>query len=128
MKIFITSTGNSLKSKVDPKFGRCDYFIIYDTETKEFEAKENPYKAGQSSVGISLAQTVIKTGSTVAISTNFGPNAHRVLKEGDIKMYKADEDMTIEEAIKNYLNGKLKEVMSATSHEQADKIFPHHNE
>jgi predicted Fe-Mo cluster-binding NifX family protein len=128
MKIFITSTGNSLKDKVDPKFGRCDYYIIYDTVTKGFESKENPYKTGQTSVGISLAQTVIKSGSAIAISTNFGPNAHRVLKESDIKMFKASESMSVEEAIKNYIEGKLKEVISATSHEQADKIFPHHHE
>ncbi len=127
MKIFLTSTGKTLKDKIDPKFGRCDYVIIYDTETKEFTAKENPYKMGQSSVGISLAQMVVNSGAKIAISTNFGPNAYRVLKEGEIKMYKAEPDTIIEKAIEHYLKGELKEVVSATSHEQAEKIFPHHH-
>ena len=32
MKIAITSTGNSLESNIDQRFGRCAYFVIYNTE------------------------------------------------------------------------------------------------
>ena len=31
MKVAITSTGDNLESKLDQRFGRCGYFIIYDT-------------------------------------------------------------------------------------------------
>ncbi len=127
MKIFITSMGDKLDSKVDPKFGRCDYLIIYDTETKDFEAKENPYKTGQSSVGISVAQMAINNGCPVAISGNFGPNAFRVLSEGEVKTYKAKDGMTIKEAIDAFLKGELEPVKSPVSHEQAEKIYPHHH-
>ncbi len=33
MKIAITSEGNSLNSLIDPRFGRCAFFAIYDTDT-----------------------------------------------------------------------------------------------
>jgi predicted Fe-Mo cluster-binding NifX family protein len=31
MKVAITSTGNSPESTLDSRFGRCSYFVIYDT-------------------------------------------------------------------------------------------------
>jgi len=127
MKIFITSTGENLESMVDPKFGRCDYYIIYDTETKNFEAKGNPYKNGQSSVGISVAQLAINNNCPVAISGNYGPNAFQVLSEGKVKTYKAKDDMTIKEAVEACLKGELEEIKKPVSHEEAEKIFPRHH-
>ena len=37
MKIAITSTGDSLNSNIDPRFGRCAFFAIHDTDTKTTE-------------------------------------------------------------------------------------------
>ena len=34
MKIAITSTGDSQDSKLDERFGRCSFFVVYDTESK----------------------------------------------------------------------------------------------
>ena len=42
MKICVTSTGPSLDAPVDPRFGRCQYFMIVDSETMEYEAMQNP--------------------------------------------------------------------------------------
>lgn len=42
MRVAITSTGNNLQSTIDPRFGRCAYFVIYDTETKATEFIPNP--------------------------------------------------------------------------------------
>ncbi len=41
MKIAISATAPSLDADVDPRFGRCSYFIIIDPETMGFEALEN---------------------------------------------------------------------------------------
>lgn len=38
MKIAVSSTGKDLNSQIDPRFGRCQYFIFIDPETMEFEA------------------------------------------------------------------------------------------
>ena len=42
MKICITSQGDTLDSPVDPRFGRCQYFSIVETETMEHESIRNP--------------------------------------------------------------------------------------
>jgi predicted Fe-Mo cluster-binding NifX family protein len=44
MIVAITSTGNLPDSKIDQRFGRCEYFVIYNTETKGMEIIPNPYK------------------------------------------------------------------------------------
>jgi len=42
MKLCVTSSGQSLEDAVDPRFGRCQYFIIIDTESMKFDALQNP--------------------------------------------------------------------------------------
>ena len=41
MKICVTATANSLDAQIDPRFGRCAYLIIVDSETMQFEAIPN---------------------------------------------------------------------------------------
>ena len=40
MKIGISSDGENLDSFLDLRFGRCRYFVIYDTENNEVRAVE----------------------------------------------------------------------------------------
>lgn len=41
MKIAVSSTGPELSDLVDPRFGRCRYYIIADTETPDYDAVVN---------------------------------------------------------------------------------------
>jgi predicted Fe-Mo cluster-binding NifX family protein len=41
MKICVSATANSLDAPLDPRFGRCQYFLIVDSETMQFEAISN---------------------------------------------------------------------------------------
>ncbi len=122
MKIFITSKGNSMDSMVDPRFGRAEYYIIYDTDTGEIISRENPHKQGRMAVGISFAQIAIEAGVNAAISGNFGPNAFEVLRAAGIKMYRARDDQTVEEAVNALLKGELEEFKEATPREIAEKL------
>jgi len=59
MKIAVTSTGKTLDSQVDPRFGRAACFIIVDTETMDFNVIENENIAAAGGAGISSAKVVI---------------------------------------------------------------------
>jgi predicted Fe-Mo cluster-binding NifX family protein len=41
MKIAVSSTGPELQDLVDPRFGRCRYYIFYDESTGLHESREN---------------------------------------------------------------------------------------
>ncbi len=41
MKVAVTSSGKTLDSPVDPRFGRAAYFLIVDTDSLEFEVVDN---------------------------------------------------------------------------------------
>jgi predicted Fe-Mo cluster-binding NifX family protein len=38
MKIAVSAIGDNLDAQLDPRFGRCLYFIFVDTESMEFDA------------------------------------------------------------------------------------------
>jgi len=122
MKIFITAKGNAIDSMIDPRFGRAEYYIMYEAETGKVIGGKNPHKEGSIAVGISFAQIAIENGAEAAISGNFGPNAFEVLKAAGIKMYRAKEGQTVKEAVKSLLSGELEEFREATPREVAQRL------
>jgi predicted Fe-Mo cluster-binding NifX family protein len=106
MKVVITSTGNSLESKLDKRFGRCSYFVIYNTETQGMEFLPNPNKdaeegAGNASVNLLASQNINKI-----ISGEFGMKIKPSLDSLGIQMIMIKKyDMTIHEIL-NLLNNK----------------------
>ena len=45
MKIAVSAKGGSLSAQMDERFGRCEYFIIVDSETMRFNAVFNASSA-----------------------------------------------------------------------------------
>jgi len=86
MKIAISATGPTLDAEVDSRFGRCQYFIIADTETEEFEALDNSSATAAGGAGISAAQMIVGKGVEAVLTGNCGPNAHQVLSPAGIKV------------------------------------------
>ena len=60
MRQAISATGLSLDAQVGPRFGRCQYSILLDPETIEFEAVENTSIAAAGGAGIATAQVIAK--------------------------------------------------------------------
>ena len=72
MIICITSEGDNLDSKIDQRFGRCQYFIFIDTDNSEFEAVQNQNLNGMGGVGVHAE----RGGSALE---EVGPEQHQIL-------------------------------------------------
>jgi predicted Fe-Mo cluster-binding NifX family protein len=111
MKICITSEGKTLDSRVDPRFGRCQYFIIVETDTLEFEAIQNPNIEAMGGAGIQSAQLVASKKVCAVLTGNVGPNAFQTLSTAGIDIYTGVSG-SIKEAIEAYKSGKLNKTES----------------
>jgi predicted Fe-Mo cluster-binding NifX family protein len=86
MKVCITSTGNTLESKLDERFGRCAYFVIYDTESKATEFIPNPHKDLESGAGPAAVQLVASRGVSKIVAGEFGMKIKSLLDSLKIQM------------------------------------------
>ena len=105
MKIAISSMGTDLNAQVDPRFGRCQYFIITDPDTMEFEALANQNATSGGGAGIATAQFVAGKGAGTVLTGNCGPNAFNVLEAAGIKVMTGVSG-TVHDAVEGYKSGK----------------------
>lgn len=113
MKIVVTSLGETVDSSVDQRFGRAQYFILYDTETEEWSAHDNKQnlEAAQGA-GIQAGQKVVELGAKAVITGHCGPKAFATLTAGEIDIYQ-EATGTVKEAIDAFQKGKLNKAEKA---------------
>ena len=110
MKIAFTSKGKTLQSEVDARFGRCPFFVIYDTETEEIEIINNQDSDKEAhGAGPKTAQRLSEHSCNVLITGNGpGGNAATVLAKMNIEIFIGAADKKIEDALSAYKNNELK--------------------
>ncbi len=106
MKICITSSEKSIDSPVDPRFGRCKYFIIANAETMDFEAIENPNIESQGGAGIKAGQLVSAKNVEALLTGSVGNNAAETLNSAGIRVFTGISG-TVRDAIEDFNAGKL---------------------
>ena len=107
MKVCVTSQGDSLDSIVDPRFGRCQYFIIVDTESEDFEAVKNSNMDSMGGAGIQSGQLISDKKVKVVLTGNVGPNAFSTLAAADVQVITGVSGK-VNEAIQKYKKGEFK--------------------
>lgn len=110
MLICITSDGKELESTVAKRFGHTNYFLIFNTETKDFEAIENNNE-GHNHENL---QVFLDKGVKAFIVGNIGPYAFEMLKSGGSKIYLARKKK-VSEAVELFSKGELKELNEPTA-------------
>lgn len=106
MKIAVTTQGPNLDDKVDPRFGRCAYFLVVDTETMTAEAVENANVNAGGGAGIQSAQLIADRGVSHVLTGNCGPNAYRTLEAAEIKIIVGVSGIA-REAVEKFKSGDL---------------------
>lgn len=113
MKIAVSSCGIFLDSPIDPRFGRCDYFLIVDTIDMSFEVFDNDGEGLTQGAGIQSAQFVVSKRAEVVITGNIGPNAIRALSAVGVEVVLCQTE-SIKDAIGKYQKGLLNSVNGAS--------------
>jgi len=106
VRIAIASTGKTLESEVDQRFGRAAYFVIVDTETMNFSTFANDRVAAEAEAGVGAARAVAGAGVRGVLTGNCGPNAERILRAAGVRLYSPVAG-TVLEAIELFQSGRL---------------------
>jgi predicted Fe-Mo cluster-binding NifX family protein len=107
MKVAVSSSGTTLDSQIDPRFGRCAYFIIVNTDDMSFETFDNEAIALGGGAGIQSSQFVVSKGAEAVITGNVGPNAVHTLSAARVKIF-TGQSGSVREAVERYRKGDIK--------------------
>jgi predicted Fe-Mo cluster-binding NifX family protein len=106
MKICVTATAANLEAQIDPRFGRCSYFVIVNSETMRFEAIPNMAAGVSGGAGIQAAQTIANKDVKLLITGNVGPKAFQALSAAGIEVITGAFG-TVREAVEKLKKGEL---------------------
>lgn len=113
MKIAISSSGKTLDSALDPRFGRCAWFLVIDPADMRYEVFDNQSAAQSSGAGIQAAQFLADKNVAAVITGHVGPNAVQTLSAAGIEIF-AQQHGTIGEALERHKSDALKPADQST--------------
>ncbi len=100
MKVAFAANGNTLESVLDSSFARCNFFVVYDSDTKALEFIPNPNKELEEKAGIASVQLLEQRSVKKIIASEFGMKIKPLLDSLKIQMILLKESRkTIREII-----------------------------
>lgn len=114
-KIAICSSGSSPSSPVDGRFGRCNCFMLWDSESEQYEALFNTGPEAAHGAGTGAVQGLIRNNVEIVISQRVGPKAFLALQEAGVKIFAGGSDKTVEATLQSYEAGELQELSTPSN-------------
>ena len=114
MKVCVTALGPKEDSEVDPRFGRCQFFVFFNLHTREVEGVANPNIESSGGAGIQSAQMVASKGAAVVLTGHVGPNACKTLTAAGVTIFTGAVG-TVKDAVDAYEAGKLARAVAPDS-------------
>ena len=118
MKVAVSSTGDNLDAQLDPRFGRCAFFVVVNPDDMSFEAFNNESAAQGGGAGIQAAQFLASQGVDAVITGNCGPNAVQTLAAAGVELF-AGQAGIVKAVVEKFKKGNL----SPTSAANVDSHF-----
>lgn len=92
MKLVISSEGPDSTDRVDPRFGRAQYLILFDTTSATFVARDNsPQVEAAQGAGVQAAQNVVAMGADALLTGHCGPKAFDILTAAGVNIFSGFE-------------------------------------
>ena len=112
MKIAIPKKKKNLKSEMDDRFGRAEFFIIASIDEKgneNIEWIENLSKDNSNGAGTTSAKALSDRDVNVIITKGeIGPKAMAVIKEFELSVYDGSSFSLVGDAFTAFKKGELK--------------------
>ena len=114
MKVSVTAGASGLDAPMDPRFGRCPFFVIVDTDSMSENSIANTLVNSTSGAGIQAAQEIAKQGATALITGNIGPNAMQTLSAANIEVYQSQGAGSVRDGGEKFKRGELQKIAGAS--------------
>ena len=99
MIIAIATNENHLNALVDPHFGRCNWYCLFDTETRKSSFIENPARHHLEKSGCDAADLLLGKNISLSIAGRFGSKVVDVFRRNNIQMVIPEIQQTLSEII-----------------------------
>lgn len=99
MIIAIATNENHLNAVVDPHFGRCNWYCLFNTETRKSSFIVNPARHHLEKVGCDAADLLLGKNISLAIAGRFGSKVVDVFRKSNIQMVIPEAQQTLSEII-----------------------------
>ncbi|MCK5076376.1 MAG: NifB/NifX family molybdenum-iron cluster-binding protein [Calditrichia bacterium] len=110
-KIGISAKENNWESPIDDRFGRAQFFLVFDEESEKEEWIENTI-GGAHGVGPKVTQMLAQKGVNIVIAPQLGQNALQAMQAAGITAYRY-EGNSLKEIYENYKSGSLEKITEA---------------
>ncbi len=106
MKVAISADGRGLESTVHPRFGRCPFFLIVETDDMTVDVIENSHAELSTGAGIQAAGMLVSSGAAAVITGNCGPKAMQVFAETGVPTI-LNQQGVIREVVEKFKRGAI---------------------
>ncbi|MCF8042718.1 MAG: NifB/NifX family molybdenum-iron cluster-binding protein [Desulfarculaceae bacterium] len=110
-KIAVSSQGDTLESRVDPRFGRAAYFVVKDDGGNVFAVDNTAAGQMSSGAGIQAAESLAKAGVNKVLSGMVGPKAMNALAAAGIEVIQGAQGR-VSDALAAYEQGRMAQAVT----------------